>query len=554
MNTTTLTSTIELKNLEENEKDHQGDEARCEGNLVRQASGKFDAVYGVGGVGHTQRRLKPRHVALIGFGGGIGSGLFIETGSMLNNAGPAGLLLVFATVGGFLWCIMESIGEMVILFPTTGSFPHLATRFVDPALGFTLAISYGCSSTIAMVSEVNNISKVVLSYWTDLNPALVISLSLLSVLAINLFSVRYYGEAEVVSAVVKGVGFLVLVIVSLVITLGGAPNCDRIGFKYWIDPGPFAKYNDITKSKGQFFGLFRAFIDAIFSFIGMETVVVTASESVNPHRSITKAVKRVIYRILYFNVLGAFLLGLTISSTDPDLIDDLGESMASPFIVAMKNAGVEVVPSIINVCILFSAWSSCSGYLYVTARMIIAMAVDRHVPQIFSRVSRWGVPYFAVMASFVLSLLSYVCLADRSLTWLKDISTMTGLLAWMTLCICFIRYEQACRAQGMNRNNLDFKSRFQPYSAYIGAIGCALIILLSGIKVLSGKWTAVNFVTNYAGVIVYVVPFVARKLIKKSGFARSAKLDLFSGRFDSTSVNKTAAPSSCWDKFMEWLV
>ncbi|EPQ62084.1 Bgt-2505 [Blumeria graminis f. sp. tritici] len=93
MNTTTLTSTIELKNLEENEKDHQGDEARCEGNLVRQASGKFDAVYGVGGVGHTQRRLKPRHVALIGFGGGIGSGLFIETGSMLNNAGPAGLLL-----------------------------------------------------------------------------------------------------------------------------------------------------------------------------------------------------------------------------------------------------------------------------------------------------------------------------------------------------------------------------------------------------------------------------------------------------------------------------
>ncbi|CCU82130.1 amino acid permease [Blumeria hordei DH14] len=550
MNTTTLTSTIQLKNFEENEKDLRGDEARCEGNLVRQASGKYDAVYGVGGVGHTQRRLKPRHVALIGFGGGIGSGLFIETGSMLKNAGPAAI--VFS-----LQCIIPNLGQ----FPTTGSFPHLATRFIDPALGFTLAISYGCSSTIAMVSEVNNISKVVLvtntglkSYWTDLNPALVISLSLLSVLAINLFSVRYYGEAEVVSAVVKGVGFLILVIVSLVITLGGAPNCDRIGFKYWIDPGPFAKYNDITKSKGQFFGIFRAFIDAIFSFIGMETVVVTASESVNPHRSITKAVKRVIYRILYFNVLGAFLLGLTLSSTDPNLIDDLGESMASPFIVAMKNAGVEVVPSIINVCILFSAWSSCSGYLYVTARMIIAMAVDRHIPQVFSKVSRWGVPYFAVMASFVLSLLSYICLADRSLTWLKDISTMTGLLAWMTLCICFIRYEQACRAQGINRNNLDFKSRFQPYSAYIGAIGCAVIILLSGIKVLSGKWTAVNFVTNYAGVIVYVVPFVARKLIRKSGFARSAKLDLFSGRFDSSSMNKTAAPLSCWDKFMGWLV
>lgn len=64
-----------------------------EGEVVNSASGTLDAVYGVGGVGRTQRRLKARHVTFIGFGGGIGTGLFVGTGAALANAGPLGLLL-----------------------------------------------------------------------------------------------------------------------------------------------------------------------------------------------------------------------------------------------------------------------------------------------------------------------------------------------------------------------------------------------------------------------------------------------------------------------------
>ena len=63
------------------------------GEVVQSASGNLDAIYGAGGVGRTQRRLKARHVTFIGFGGGIGTGLFIGTGAALANAGPLGLLL-----------------------------------------------------------------------------------------------------------------------------------------------------------------------------------------------------------------------------------------------------------------------------------------------------------------------------------------------------------------------------------------------------------------------------------------------------------------------------
>lgn len=79
--------------------------------------------YGVGGVGLTQRRLSARHVTFIGFGGGIGTGLFIGTGSALAKAGPAGLLIAYIVVGAILWCIMECLGEMATYVGVPRSAP-----------------------------------------------------------------------------------------------------------------------------------------------------------------------------------------------------------------------------------------------------------------------------------------------------------------------------------------------------------------------------------------------------------------------------------------------
>lgn len=66
----------------------------------------------VGGHGATQRRLQDYHVTMIGFCSGIGTGLFIGTGSAYANAGPAGLLLAYTIVGSVLWCVMQSVAEL----------------------------------------------------------------------------------------------------------------------------------------------------------------------------------------------------------------------------------------------------------------------------------------------------------------------------------------------------------------------------------------------------------------------------------------------------------
>jgi amino acid permease len=59
---------------------------------------------------------------MIGFCSGIGTGLFIGTGSAYASAGPAGLLLAYLVVGSVLWCVMQSIAELATVVGTLWRF------------------------------------------------------------------------------------------------------------------------------------------------------------------------------------------------------------------------------------------------------------------------------------------------------------------------------------------------------------------------------------------------------------------------------------------------
>lgn len=88
------------------------------------------------------RILKGRHLQMIAIGGSIGTGLFIGTGQALAQAGPAPMLIAFVILGMVLYCTLQALGEMAVLFPVAGSFSAFATRFMDPAWGFAMGWKY----------------------------------------------------------------------------------------------------------------------------------------------------------------------------------------------------------------------------------------------------------------------------------------------------------------------------------------------------------------------------------------------------------------------------
>lgn len=91
----------------------------------------------------TKRGLSPRHVQLMAIGGSIGTGLFVGIGSVLSDAGPLSLVLGYLFWGVlFIWPCYLCVAEMCAYLPVRGTIFELASRFVDPALGFSMGWTY----------------------------------------------------------------------------------------------------------------------------------------------------------------------------------------------------------------------------------------------------------------------------------------------------------------------------------------------------------------------------------------------------------------------------
>ena len=113
---------------------------------------------------------------------------------------------------------------------------------------------------------------------------------------------------------IKVIVLVGLIIFGIVLDLGGGPTHDRIGFRYWKNPGPFAHYIQNNTKTGAFLGAWYAFPNALFAYIGTELVGVTVGECANPRKQVPRAIKSTFWRILVFYVGGIFVVGLLVPS------------------------------------------------------------------------------------------------------------------------------------------------------------------------------------------------------------------------------------------------
>lgn len=92
----------------------------------------------------------------------------------------------------------------------------------------------------------------------------------------------------------------------------------------------------------------------------------------------------------------------------PDLVNGSGNASSSPWVIGVKMAGIKVLPSIINAAIITSAWSAGNTYMYVATRTLRGLALNGGAPRILAKTSKYGVPYFAVLATIPIGLLGYL--------------------------------------------------------------------------------------------------------------------------------------------------
>jgi amino acid transporter len=460
--------------------------------------------------------LHQRHIQMIALAGTIGTGLFLSSGRAIARSGPLGALLGYAIVGVAGSTVVFAVGEMGALVPLNGGVVRYAMLFFDPALAFANGWNQVYSYLVSIPAELSA-AAVIVEFWVTVNNAIWITVFGALMVATALLFVRVYGELEFGFSMIKIMLVIGINIMALVITCGGGPDGQSIGFRYWRNPGPFVQYLDVPGSWGQFLGFWTTLNNALYAYSGMENITVAAAETRCPRQAIPKAARRIFARVFLFYILSIFMVGLVVPSNDASLLRSTGNASQSPFVIAARRAGIQAVPSIINAAVLTSAWSAGNSNMLGGSRILFGLAMHGHAPKFFTRVNRFGAPYVAVALIGVFMGLGYLTLSDSAstaFTWLQDIVSISTLVNWMCICIIYLRFQYGCRKQGIDRHReLPWAAPLQPYLTWFALVLFTLLLFTGGYSTfMRGHWDTETFISSYLNIPIILVLYFGYKL------------------------------------------
>ena len=141
------------------------------------------------------RGLSNRHIQLIAIGGAIGTGLFMGSGKAISKAGPS-ILLVYIVIGAAIFLVLRAMGEILLSNLKYKSFSDFTADLVGRPAGFFLGWSYWFMWVVTAVADIIAIVDYSQLWWPNLPKAVPALIVIIALLALNLPSVKNFGEIE----------------------------------------------------------------------------------------------------------------------------------------------------------------------------------------------------------------------------------------------------------------------------------------------------------------------------------------------------------------------
>ncbi|MCP1186668.1 amino acid permease [Paenibacillus sp. 1781tsa1] len=459
-----------------------------------------------------KKGLRARHMTMIALGGSIGTGLFLASGTAISTAGPGGALIAYAAVGIMVYFLMTSLGELATFMPDSGSFNTYAARFVDPALGFAMGWNFWYNWAVTIAAELAA-ATVLIKYWfPDSSSMLWSLLFLVLIFALNVLSVKGYGESEYWFAIIKVATVIIFLAVG-VLMIFGIMGGEAVGFSnFTIGDAPI---------HGGFFAVLGVFMAAGFSFQGTELIGVAAGESENPRENVPRAIRQVFWRILIFYILAITVISLIIPYTHPNLLKgDLENIGVSPFTLVFEKAGLAIAASVMNAVILTSVLSAGNSGMYASSRVLYALARDGKAPRFLGKLNKKGIPMNALLLTTAVGMLAFLAslFGDGIVyTWLLNASGMCGFITWLGIAISHYRFRRAYVAQGRDLSDLPYRARWFPFGPIFAFVLCIIVIIGQNYQAFTGDeidWSGA--IVAYLSVPLFLVLWLGYKWIKKT--------------------------------------
>ncbi|KAE8349742.1 general amino acid permease [Aspergillus coremiiformis] len=452
---------------------------------------------------------------------------------------------------------------MVTYLPVSSPFIHFAGRYVDEAFGVAAGWNFFIFEA-AMVPFEITACNVIITYWSNAVPTVaIIVMVLVLYILLNVFAVNYYGESEFWLALGKVLLSIGLIFFTFIVMLGGNPQNDRFGFRYWQNPGSFAEFYK-TGDLGRWMGFLACLIQASFTIAGPDYVSMAAGETENPRKVLPKAFNGVFYRLTSFFILGALCVGILVPYNDPTMVNafekDLPGAAASPYVIAMDRMGIPVLPHIVNAMVLGAAFSAGNSYVYCASRCLYGLALDNKAPKLFRKCTKNGVPIYCVGLVMLIALLAFLQVSNNAavvLQWFVSLVTASQLINFSVVTFSYTRFRKALIAQNVPRSSLPYQSLGQPYVAYTALVCTTVMAFVGGYTVfLPGKWDIPTFLFSYTMIGVFPLIFVGWKLWHKTQFRTPEGIDLKTGLDEIAQYERHYVPlpaSNPFSRFADWL-
>lgn len=186
---------------------------------------------------------------------------------------------------------------------------------------------------------------------------------------------------------------------------------------------------------------------------------------------------------IQFYIVSLTFVGCLVRYDDPALLNSgsTSNTWTSPFVLAIKNAGVGGLPSVFNAVILIAVLSVGNASVYGASRTLAALADQGQAPKILGYIDNAGRPLVSIILASALVCLCYIVNLSPSRrqeawNWMFAVSGLASIFTWGSICLCHIRFRAAWKLNGHTLDELPYRSQAGVIGSWVGfGINCIVL-------------------------------------------------------------------------------
>lgn len=418
-----------------------------------------------------KRHLGLWGAASIGIGAIIGAGIFVLSGVASGFAGPA-VILSFLIAGLVAFLTALSSAELSSFITESGGsyiYTHKAFgKFWGFLVGWMQSFDYIVGASAISVGFAGYFVYFAGIQATAQNVIIIVAVAMPLILTfINLRGIREASGTNNMLVLTKVTALVLFIIV---------------GLFFLVSHGNYSNYQPFYP-KG-FAGMLSGAALIFFAFIGFNTITVIAEEVKDPEKNVPRSL------ILAFLICTILYIGVAVVEVGLVNWKIIGTSNA-PLELALGVATNNIyLLKFVSISALFATASATMASILGGSRAVFSMARQGVIPGMLARISKNGVPNFAVLISG--AAIALIIIATKgNLELIASIFNFGTLMTFFFINMSLLQLRKK-----IPEANRTFKVPFYPVVPILGVISCfGLVFYLKANAIIAASvWIVIGLI------------------------------------------------------------